>query len=94
MKMYGLCCFLFETLWKVFQFFAISSFLKNYSTDLKKKIVPVEKLAAFFDVTEYFASLLIQISRSTAFENFTKGIFGLFALNLFIFSNFSCANLR
>ena len=77
-----------------FSIFRNFKFSQKLQYRFEKKIVPVEKLAAFFDVPEYFASLLIQISRSTAFENFTKGIFGLFALNLFIFSNFSCANLR
>ena len=95
-KMYAICYFrIFATPWKLLAFFAeVSVFLINYCTDFQK-LGTNGKVCCFSMCLHALLVFFFTFnSCSRAFESFSRGIFGLFVLNVFIFSNIKCTNLR
>ena len=74
-KMYGICCFSlnFSTLWKCFA--EISLILKNICKGFQNNGTK-GKTGCFFYVPSFFLLVSFHfISRSTTFENFSRGVF-------------------
>ena len=65
------------------------TFLKNYGADFQNNGTKKKLAFKIFCASSCFQTLLVSLhftTRSTAFENFSRGIFGLFVLIFFSFS--------
>ena len=88
MKMYGICCFVFSTVWKIFVLFAEISFFffNNYWTVFHKNGTNGQTGFSSMCLHSSLVSFHFTL-RSTALESFSRGIFDF--TDLFLIFAFS-----